>query len=81
MAKVEDFFSTINSVSDIQDEWYAHPKLLHQYTEPDAVGLEKLRDVIERLNMSARAYDRILKVARTIADPEATSTVQHHHIN
>ena len=56
------------------------PKLLHQYAEPDAAGLEKLRDAMERMNMSARAYDRILKVARTIADLEASPTVQHHHI-
>ncbi|MBO7609578.1 MAG: magnesium chelatase, partial [Muribaculaceae bacterium] len=57
------------------------PKLLHQYAEPDAAGLEKLRDAMERMNMSARAYDRILKVARTIADLEAAPTVQQHHIN
>ena len=57
------------------------PSLLHQYAEPDAAGLEKLRDAMERLNMSARAYDRILKVARTIADLEASERVQQHHIN
>ena len=56
------------------------PKLLHQYAEPDAAGLEKLRDAMERMNMSARAYDRILKVARTIADLEAAPTVLDHHI-
>ena len=46
------------------------PSLLHKYAEPNAAGLEKLRDAMERMNMSARAYDRILKVARTIADLE-----------
>ena len=56
------------------------PSLLHQYAEPDAAGLEKLKDAMERMNMSARAYDRILKVARTIADLEAAPRVQQHHI-
>ena len=55
-------------------------KLLHQYAEPDAAGLDRLRHAMERMNMSARAYDRILKVARTIADLEASPTVRPHHI-
>ncbi len=50
------------------------PSLLHKYAEPNAAGLEKLRDAMERMNMSARAYDRILKVARTIAALEGIST-------
>jgi len=56
------------------------PTLLHKYAEPDAKGLEKLRDAMERLNMSARAYDRILKVARTIADLDGSQEVQYPHI-
>ena len=56
------------------------PSLLHKYAEPNAAGLEKLRDAMERMNMSARAYDRILKVARTIADLEACADVLDHHI-
>ncbi len=56
------------------------PTLLHKYAEPDAEGLERLRDAMERMNMSARAYDRILKVARTIADLEGSVTVRQHHI-
>ena len=56
------------------------PLLLHKYAEPDAAGLEKLRDAMDRMNMSARAYDRILKVARTIADLEGCHDVLTHHI-
>ena len=56
------------------------PSLLHKYAEPNAAGLEKLKDAMERMNMSARAYDRILKVARTIADLEGTADVLDHHI-
>ena len=37
-------------------------------------------DAMERMNMSARAYDRILKVARTIADLEGCHDVLTHHI-
>ena len=48
--------------------------------QDNAAGLEKLKDAMERMNMSARAYDRILKVARTIADLEGTADVLDHHI-
>ena len=54
--------------------------LLHKYAEPDAEGMEKLREAITKMNMSARAYDRILKVARTIADLESSVTVRQPHI-
>ena len=51
--------------------------LMHQYAQPDAAGLEKLKDAMTRFNMSARAYDRILRVARTIADLEAQRPRAH----
>lgn len=54
--------------------------LLREYAQPDEKGLERLRDAMTRLNMSARAYDRILKVARTIADLEGSAKVKSHHI-
>ena len=75
----------------IQEERFAnHPgiycnaqmesKLLHQYATPDEKGLNLLRTAMTRLNLSARAYDRILKVARTIADLEGSKEIQSHHI-
>lgn len=54
--------------------------LLHQFAEPDAQGMERLRMAMQRLNLSARAYDRILKVARTIADLEGCENVRDTHI-
>ena len=56
------------------------PSLLHKYAEPDAEGMSRLREAITKMNMSARAYDRILKVARTIADLDASVHVRQPHI-
>lgn len=55
-------------------------KMLHQYAEPDEQSMNMLRMAMERLKLSARAYTRILKVARTIADLEGSERVQSHHI-
>lgn len=56
------------------------PKLLKQYASIDKESLAMLKTAMERLNLSARAYDRILKVARTIADLEAADNIQINHI-
>lgn len=50
-------------------------RLLHQYAWPDEQGLAMLKDRMTRLNMSARAFDRILRTARTIADLENAATL------
>lgn len=55
-------------------------KMLTEYGRPDRDGLEMLRTAMERFDMSARAYDRILKVARTIADLDKSSEVKSRHI-
>ena len=55
-------------------------RLIHQYAEPSAEGRELLRTAMERFSLSARAYSRILKVARTIADLAASEHVEAMHI-
>lgn len=55
-------------------------KKIHIYAEPDADGLNMLRYAMERLNLSARAYSRILKVARTIADLDASDNITTAHL-
>lgn len=55
-------------------------KLLSLYAQPDENGLRLLKNAMDRLNLSARAYDRILKVARTIADLEDSENVLSHHL-
>lgn len=54
--------------------------LLAEFAQPDKAGLNLLRIAMEKLNLSARAYDRILKVSRTIADLEGTNNILPSHI-
>ena len=55
--------------------------MLRRYAAVDEAGLERLKDAMTRLNMSARAYDRILKVARTIADLAGSENILPEHIS
>ena len=55
-------------------------RLLHQYCVMDEETNSTLQLAMERLHLSARAYSRILKVARTIADLEGKENIQMHHI-
>lgn len=54
--------------------------LLRKYVRLDSDGLARLENAMTKLNMSARAYDRILKVARTIADLDASENVLAQHV-
>ncbi len=55
-------------------------RMINEYARPDEASLQMLRTAMERLHLSARAYNRILKVARTIADLDNSPTVQMQHI-
>ena len=55
-------------------------RMLHEFAEPDAASLDMLRMAMEKLKLSARAYSRILKVARTIADLAGSEKVEAMHI-
>lgn len=55
-------------------------RLLHQYAIPNPQGLEILKKAMTKLNLSARAYDRILKVSRTIADLAGSEEIESCHI-
>ncbi len=54
--------------------------LLHLYAQPNEAGLKLLRTAMTRLNLSARAYGRILKVARTIADLDNSEHITSIHL-
>lgn len=55
-------------------------RMIHRFAEPDAEGIALLRTAMERLSLSARAYNRILKVARTVADLAGSEKVKPEHL-
>ncbi|MDR1121777.1 MAG: YifB family Mg chelatase-like AAA ATPase [Dysgonamonadaceae bacterium] len=65
---------------DIYCNAQMYTKLLYKYAQPDATGLALLKNAMDRLHLSARAYDRILRVARTIADLDESERVLPHHL-
>lgn len=54
--------------------------LMQKFSTLDEDCTELLRSAMKKLNLSARAYDRIVKVARTIADLDGSANIQRHHI-
>jgi magnesium chelatase family protein len=67
-------------ISRIHSNAQMTERILHEFAEPDAASLDMLRMAMERLKLSARAYSRILKVARTIADLAGSEKVESMHI-
>ena len=57
------------------------PRQIRRFCEIDAEGGALLQNVIDKVGMSARAYDRILKVARTLADLEGVETIRSGHVS
>ncbi len=56
------------------------PKLIRKYCDISAEGEKLLENAITRMGLSARAHDRILKVARTIADLHGAANVEPSHL-
>jgi magnesium chelatase family protein len=56
------------------------PRHLKRFCQIDSAGDSLMENAIQRLGLSARAYHRILKVARTIADLEEASGIAPHHL-
>jgi len=55
-------------------------KMLKEVCVINAEGRQLLKTAMDRLNLSARAYDRILKVSRTIADLDNSENIENHHL-
>ncbi|GAF02942.1 YifB family Mg chelatase-like AAA ATPase [Saccharicrinis fermentans] len=90
--KSSDIRKRVISARKIQSERYKNidhvfcnaqitTKLQRKYATPTTEAMEILKNAMEKLDLSARAYDRILKVGRTIADLDGQEQVQANHIS
>lgn len=59
---------------------HLHSKLLLEHCQLNRECEELFLNALQKMNLSARAHDRILKVARTIADLDASESIQVHHL-
>lgn len=65
---------------DIHSNAQMNSKLLHKHCQIDQAGQNLLKTAMNKIGLSARAYDRILKVSRTIADLEKTEKIEAQHL-
>lgn len=89
--KSEDIRKRVLIAREIQQERYKDlkisynaqigPKEIESFCQLDEASFNLIKLAMEKLNLSARAYDRILKVARTIADLEESENVLSDHIS
>ena len=68
------------SQSEINYNVQMGPKEIERFCELNTASQNLIKAAMEKLNLSARAYDRILKVARTIADLDGEEHLQSHHV-
>jgi len=89
--KSEEIRKRVMSAREIQDKRYENysgmhsnammgSKQLRQICRVDEVGQQLLKNAMEKLGLSARAYDRILKVSRTIADLDQSENIESNHL-
>ena len=86
----EQIKKRVDKARNIQQERYSKhgiysnaeltPRLIDEYCKLDSNGKEILKNSFEKLGLSARAYNRILKVARTIADLDGSENIEIKHL-
>ncbi|MCR4964278.1 MAG: hypothetical protein K6A41_01325 [Bacteroidales bacterium] len=90
--KSADIRKRVVAAREIQKERFANhhnifcnaqmpSRMVRQYCAITPAGQQILKDAMDRLGLSARAYDRILKVARTIADLDGSTEINLGHLS
>jgi magnesium chelatase family protein len=67
-------------LSNIRTNAEAPASVLETIAQPDAAGTKLLREASESMRLSARAYHRVLRVARTLADLDAAEKITRLHL-
>ena len=87
--KSEDIRERVEQAREIQKKRFScgfttnalmGPKQIEEFCDTEKSAVNLLRTAINDLNLSARAYDRILRLARTIADLEGEGNILTHHV-
>jgi len=68
------------SFPDIHSNAQMTPKIMEEFCHLETSGLDLLKKAMEKLGLSARAYNRIIKVSRTIADLEGKTNIENSHL-
>ena len=85
-----DVKARVNAARDIQKQRFSGtnitcnaqmtPAMVGEFCTLDAAGEKLLKGAFERLGLTARSHDRLLRVARTIADLDGSETIEAHHL-
>lgn len=73
--------SRFGSMKEVYCNAQMSSKMIREFVDLDTTGRELIKNAMEKLGLSARAYDRILKVSRTIADLEGSDRVESYHLS
>lgn len=68
------------NIAGVYSNSQINTKMLNKYCRLDEKGIILIKNAMDKLSLSARAYDRILKVSRTIADLDASEHIKGEHL-
>jgi magnesium chelatase family protein len=79
-AKQGERYENVSPKLSIVNNAIIDGEILHKVTELDQAGQELLQQAVKKLKLSGRGYHRVLRIARTLADLDETTSIQRHHI-